>query len=704
MTSLPPHDTGPARRSLPGMGAWGAAALARLAGQAPSVHAAPWRGGHKSILHHGFCLIEVPSRQRDHADSHRGLHAIRRDLGDMAKPVRRAKLSNVGKVVEIAAKVARASVAAIVACAAMGAVSPAHAAPPLPAKLAQAKPVSVLQADLGQFHFRDGINPAGQAGSVTAAGQRNGDPVFRAHNPKASSNHGGIHVHWRTARAVKKGDVLYARFTLRSLAARQESGESEGLFFFQPVSGGERNSQAFSIGQEWTTVGFPFVAAQDVAAGEGGLFFSFGNLEQTFEVTDLALFNFGNRLTLADLPVTRFTYAGREDGAAWRRQALERIEQLRTAPLSIKVVDAAGQPVPGARVEAIMTRSAFLWGSAINADLLLADSADAQRYRQHVTDLFDTTVIENGFKWPSWRAPGGREKALAALDWLRANDKRVKGHNLAWPAWKFSPRDIAADPAQRKEIGTLVAAHIRDITQATKGKLIGWDVVNEPVHETDYYQHMPRERVAEWFKLAQASDPSLQLTINEYSMLNRSSSPLFIAEFKQFAALMRQHGARIDVLGVQGHVGQTPRAPAAVLSDLDLLAEGGNQVQITEYDFNTPDEQLQADYNRDFLIAVYSHPAVTGFIQWGFWQGAHWKPDAAMLRRDWSAKPSLAVWRDLVLDRWKTRVARDTGADGLVNARGHHGSYQVKASWNGKSASAQVELGKQGGEVVLTLR
>lgn len=147
---------------------------------------------------------------------------------------------------------------------------------------------------------------------------------------------------------------------------------------------------------------------------------------------------------------------------------------------------------------------------------------------------------------------------------------------------------------------------------------MGWDVANEAVHETDYYQHMPRERVAEWFKEVEKIDPTLELTLNEYGMLNRSSSPLFIKEFKDFATLLRKHGARIDVLGVQGHVGQTPRAPAAVLSDLDLLAEGGNKVQITEYDFNTPDEALQAEYTRDFLIAVYSHPAVTGFMQWGF--------------------------------------------------------------------------------------
>jgi len=585
-----------------------------------------------------------------------------------------------------------------------GPVPLAHAVEPPPPALLHARPVDLLGADLSKFVFTDGINPKEASGSVVVTGERDGQPVLRAHNPKASSNYGGISVQWATAKPIRKGDVLFGRFSLRALAARQESGEAEGLFFFQRQGQGERMAQAFSIGSEWTTVGFPFVATEDIAAGEGRLSFSFGNLEQTFEISDVRLLNFGQRLTLADLPLTRFTYAGRDVNAAWRQQALARIEQIRTAPLRVKVVDAGGMPVRGASVNAAMTRSAFLWGSAISADLITGTGADAQRYRDAVADLFDTVVFDNGMKWPSWRTPAGRAKALAALAWLRAHDKRVKGHNLAWPAWKFSPKDIADDPAARANIAALVEDHIRDITAATRGQLVGWDVVNEPLHETGYFQYMPRERVAKWFKMVKEGEPSLQLTLNEYGMLNRSSSPLFIAEFKDFAAMLRRNGAPVDVLGVQGHVGQTPRAPMAVLSDLDLLAEGGNKVQITEYDFNTPDEDLQADYNRDFLIAVYSHPAVTGFIQWGFWEGAHWKPDAAMLRRDWSEKPSMRVWRDLVLKQWKTRFAQDTGVDGQVSARGHLGSYRVEVRYGGSTVTRTIELQKGGSDLIVRLK
>lgn len=579
----------------------------------------------------------------------------------------------------------------------------ATAITPLPDALRTAQPRDMLATDLSRFEFRDSINAPGAQGAVTVAGTLDNLPLLRAVNPKASSNYDGIGVSWRTAHPIRRGDVLYARVALRSLKARQESGESEGLMHFRKA-GSERLTQSFSIGQEWTTVNFPFVAREDVPAGEGVLAFSFGHLDQSFEITALQLLNFEDRAKLADLPLTRFTYAGREPDAAWRKAAFKRIEEIRTAPIAIRVVDAAGRPVPGAQVNAELVQPEFLWGSEVSAERLVDPSADGERYRQLVLELFETTVIGNGLKWPRWRDPKFGPNAEKALDWLLANGKRVKGHNLVWPGWKFTPKDIADDPAQRAKIGELVEAHIGDITGATKGKLIGWDVINEPVHETDYFKIVPVERVAEWFKMVERSDPSLQLTLNEYAMLNRSSSPLFIKEFKDFAAMLRKNGARIDILGVQGHVGQTPRAPVSVLSDLDLLAEGGNKVQITEFDINSPDAELQGDYTRDFLIAIYSHAAVSGFLQWGFWEGAHWKPDAAMFRMDWTPKPNLAAWKDLVLGQWKTRVSERAGKRGQLAARGHHGRYRASASAGKRHGSAEFVLGAGGAQVLITLK
>jgi len=572
--------------------------------------------------------------------------------------------------------------------------------------LAEARPVSVLPADPARdFAFCDSVN-AGPKGSFAASGERAGKPVFRAENPKGSTNQYGVSARWLTSKAIRKGDVMLVRFLARALKARQESGEGEGLMIVEgrASEGGDREvTQAFSVGPDWTQIYAPFVATRDYAAGQAALTISFSNLEQTLEFAELDVQNFENRLGFAALPITQFTYAGREPDAAWRKAALARIEAIRTGPVTIRVVDARGRPVAGAKVDAAMARSAFLWGSEVSAERVVEKSADGDRYRREIVALFDTTVIGNGLKWPRWIQPEYRARTMDALDWLGAQGKRLKGHNLAWPAWKFSPGFIARDPAKQAQIGTLADAHIRDILAATKGRLIGWDVVNEPVHETDYFKHIPREHVAQWFKMAEASDPSMKLTLNEYGMLNRSSSPLMIAELLEFSRMLRKNGARVDILGVQGHVGQTPRAPVSVLSDLDLLAVDGQEIQVTEFDINTSDEALQGDYTRDFLIALYSHKAVTGFIMWGFWEPAHWKPAAAMFRPDWSEKPNLAVWRDLVLDKWKTRVQQTTPASGEVTARGHFGGYRATVTHGGKQATLDFELTPNAAPIVVTL-
>ncbi len=577
----------------------------------------------------------------------------------------------------------------------------------LPKELVQATPVSLMPSDPATtFKFTDTINTKDKPASFRAAGMLNGKPLFRADNPKGSINQYGTVVRWTNSKPLRKGDAVLITFSARALKARQESGEAEGLLFFQPVTraGDERDVvQAFSVGPDWTAINTPFTASRDYAPGEAGINIAFSNLEQTIEFANLDVLNFETRLAASALPVTKFTYIGREPNAAWRKEALKRIEAIRTAPLTVRVVDANGKPVRGAKVNVTMTQPAFLWGSEVSAEQLVDKSPNGDRYREHVKSLFDTAVIGNGLKWPRWIQPRYRANSMQALDWLTAQNIRVKGHNLAWTAWKFSPPAIAKDPAARANIANLVEDHIRDITAATKGRLIGWDVVNEPIHEKDYFEHMPRERIAKWFNMARESDPSMKLTLNEYGMLNRSSSPMMIKDMLEFARMLKDNGAKVDILGVQGHVGQTPRAPASVISDLDLLAADGHEIQITEFDHNTKDEQLQGDYARDFLISIYSHPKVTGFIMWGFWQSMHWKPDAAMFRADWSPKPNFRAWQDLVVNRWKTKFSSVTPATGTVAGRGHFGRYKAVATFGNRTGEVEFDFTKEARPVVLRL-
>lgn len=580
------------------------------------------------------------------------------------------------------------------------------AAPPsdtaIPAALSAREPVRVMDAegpDTVEFRDQAGV------GATLKLGQGSDQPqVYTIDVPRRSRVASAVELRVTSIKPLARGDVALLRVRVRTVQARHESGEAEmGIVFQRAVSpwGKSLNTQ-FSFGLEWTQLEIPFVVSEDMQAGEGMVVLGFGGLEQTVELSHLELLNFADRATLTDLPLTRFTYSGREADAPWRAKALERIEDLRTAPMTIAVVDRSGQPVKGAKVEAVLVRPAFLWGTEVDAKLLLQKSGTADRYRAELLANFDTAVPGNALKWPGWRED--RTIGIRAVDWLNGQGLRVRGHNVVWPGWKFTPAAITDNPNRENELSGQIDSHLQDIVTTMKGKVIAWDVVNEPMHEQDYFTYMPREQsLARWFKAVRAIDPTAQLTLNDYAMLNRSSSPVVIREFVDLIGKVRALGGPIDIIGVQGHVGQQPRAPELVLSDLDLFLPTGLPVQITEFDVNTKDDDLQADYTRDFLIAIYSHPAVNGYIQWGFYAPHHWKPDAAMFRADWSEKPNLKVWRDLVLGAWKTNVSKITGSNGVVRERGHFGTYHISVSKDGQTTAIDHVLSRDSRDIRVVL-
>jgi hypothetical protein len=84
---------------------------------------------------------------------------------------------------------------------------------------------------------------------------------------------------------------------------------------------------------------------------------------------------------------------------------------------------------------------------------------------------------------------------------------------------------------------------------------------------------------------------------------------------------------------------------------------------------------------------------VDGILMWGFWEGAHWRPKAALWKRDFSPTPSADAYRDLVFNRWWTRFEGRAGADGVCRVPAFLGRHRVEAG--GKSV--EVDLLKAGG-------
>jgi len=504
---------------------------------------------------------------------------------------------------------------------------------------------------------------------------------------------------------VRAGDLLLAEFTLRAAGSERV----EVIVRFEPgdTPWSRPLDMPAEAGREAARFQFPFYVRRDYEKGE--LSFLVGSRRQSLEITAVRLSNYRNTARIEELPTTRLSYEGAEPSAAWRSAARDRIERIRKSGLTVRVRDENGKPVNGASVSVRMRRHAFGFGACINAPLLVGRARgvfqnEARQYREAVVELFNKAVMENALKWPQWADEKQRPVAIQAVDWLSENGLPVRGHVLVWPSWRWTPVPEAVrvrnDPPS---LAKVIRDHVLEAAGAMRGRLVEWDVVNEPYSNHDFMDILGRQVMADWFKAAREADPRAKLYINDYDILAGNDTRHQDHYFETIQYLIAQ-GAPVEGIGLQGHFGPRVTPPEEVLRRLDRFAQFGKALQITEFDVDTNDEQTQADYTRDFLTAVFSHPAATGFLMWGFWEGSHWKPKCAMYRKDWSEKPNLRSYRDLVFNQWWSNADGTTASDGTYATRGFHGEYLVEVRANGRLKRLPATLLPGGATVDVTLK
>ncbi|HNX04073.1 MAG TPA: endo-1,4-beta-xylanase, partial [Opitutales bacterium] len=301
-------------------------------------------------------------------------------------------------------------------------------------------------------------------------------------------------------------------------------------------------------------------------------------------------------------------------------------------------------------------------------------------------------------------------KAVDGLKWLKAHGIDARGHVLVWPSWKNLPKEVRQmhDEGHDDQILPFISTHIREMAEVSRGLMSEWDVLNEPYTNHDLMDIFGNQIMVDWFKEARAAMPGVRLVFNDFSNHDELVDAAHVAHFERSFRYLQAEGAPVDMLGLQAHISGQPNAPARVLATLDRYqrSSGGLPVRFTEFDIRTDDEDLQADYTRDFLILAYSHPTVAGVQFWGFWEKAHWIPVGAMFRGDWSEKPAAKVYRDLVLNKWRTNVDGATGRDGSFMTRAFQGDYEITVSGNGKTATTRATLapGNYGAGINLPLK
>jgi endo-1,4-beta-xylanase len=551
-----------------------------------------------------------------------------------------------------------------------------------PAILAQPEGQALLPTELSQYRvYGVGLESAIKEVPVEA------QPFDRALriDTTSLSNTNGLGMVKKIVAPVKKGDVLWLSFKARSIKSTRESGDSLFTISFDRLVNGKYKwpsfaEQGVAVGREWTEISLPFKMDADADSQNSQLQIRLDTYPGAFELGPVTLLNYGQEVPLASLPRSRVRYDGSDPESAWRKAAAERIEHIRKGDLALRIVDGAGQPVPDAKVAVNMKRIAFDFGTAVNSRQILGTNADAEKYREILKKYFNQIVFDNEMKfWGPWGDPDYQPvQTLKSLDWLDEHGITARGHVMVWPSFKNSPKSFAVFKDDKEGLRTELQKGI--VRQATtmRGRFAQWDVVNELSLHHQFTDMLGMDEMVKWFETAHANDPNCKLFFNEYTMFFQGDG---WKHFYDSVKFLKEKNAPIHGIGEQGHIGGTPPGIPFVLERLDKFAELGYPIIISEFDINSNDQDFQARYTHDFMTAVFSHPSMTGLVQWGFWEPIHWFPIAAMWEKDWTIRKHGEAYIALIKE-WRTDFEGTTNVDGAVGTRAFFGEAFSKTKRN----------------------
>jgi endo-1,4-beta-xylanase len=264
-------------------------------------------------------------------------------------------------------------------------------------------------------------------------------------------------------------------------------------------------------------------------------------------------------------------------------------------------------------------RGAFRVGAALNANQF---SERDTRGAALVTAQFNTITPENVLKWESVH-PRPDTYDFAAPDQYVAfgekNDMFVIGHTLVWhsqtPRWVF--QDESGRPVSRDTLLARMHDHIRTVVGKYKGRVKGWDVVNEALNEDGTLRRSPwltiigEDFIAKAFQFAHEADPDAELYYNDYSVENAAKRNGAV----QLIAKLKAEGIPVAAIGLQGHDKLDWPTPAQEDSTIVALSRLGVKVNITELDVDVLPPAVQnrtADVNVRAELDPKTNPYAAG--------------------------------------------------------------------------------------------
>jgi endo-1,4-beta-xylanase len=242
-------------------------------------------------------------------------------------------------------------------------------------------------------------------------------------------------------------------------------------------------------------------------------------------------------------------------------------------------------------------KGSFLVGAALNpAEFTEADARCAELIKAQ----FNTITPENVLKWERVHPQLGTysfELPDRYVTFGESNHMFVVGHTLVWhnqmPAWVF--QDNKGNLADRETLLIRLQDHIHTVVGRYKGRINGWEVVNEALEEDGTLRQTPwlkiigEDYLAKAFQFAHEADPQAELYYNDYNLENEAKRKGALELLRKLQA----QGVPITGVGIQGHYHMDSPSNEQVDAAITAFSQLGLKVMITELDVDVLPLALQ---------------------------------------------------------------------------------------------------------------
>jgi endo-1,4-beta-xylanase len=271
--------------------------------------------------------------------------------------------------------------------------------------------------------------------------------------------------------------------------------------------------------------------------------------------------------------------------------------------------------------------------------------------------VFDQITPENCGKWEAVERVRGMRVWTNVEAMVRFAGQRnmvVKHHGFVWgqqqPVWTQKAGDMT----------NAVDAMIEDFFTRFGRQIAMVDVVNEPISAPPAYREQLGGRgTTKWdwvvwvYRRARhhADRHGFQgkLILNEWGVENDDGK---MRDFRDIVIIL-QRERLVDAIGVQGHFLENAKV-VDVKRRLDYLAETGLPIYISEFELDIADDTRHQQQFASLFSMFWEHPAVRGVTVWGHNEGAMWRKNGYLVRKDGSDRPAM-TWLREYMDRNRNR-------------------------------------------------